>query len=136
MALKQDECDTLSKFTFSYAIPTLLFVGTAGAHIPSDMNWNFLLSFYLGLFAVFLIAIVLAKLALALSSKEQSVFAVCATYCNATILGVPLCQQIFGKDSLLPLFMIISIQKTLGQARKNPLGSLIASDDQFGNKNG
>lgn len=109
-AFKQDECETLSKFSFNYAIPTLLFVGTAKANLPVDGNWNFLLSFYLGLFALYFIAIVFAKTVFSLGSKEQSVFALCSTYSNTTILGVPLCHQILGKDSLLPLFVIISIQ--------------------------
>lgn len=69
-----------------------------------------MLSFYLGVFAVYLIAMLCANLLLSLSPKEQSVFALCSTYSNTTILGVPICHQILGKDSLLPLFMIISIQ--------------------------
>ncbi len=104
------ETDGISKFTFTLAVPALLFISTTRVNIPDFAVWDFIFSFYAGVIIVFLCGIVLAKHIFHYDHASQSVFGVSAAYSNTTIVGIPVCLQTLGPDSMLPLFIIISIQ--------------------------
>lgn len=107
--LTQADGDSIARFTFSFLIPTLLFINMAQMKIPQDMNWNFLSAYYLAVFIVYFLSIGLSALLFAFSASEQSVFALGASYSNTTVVGIPVCVYALGKDALLPLFILISI---------------------------
>lgn len=86
----------LSKFVFTFLIPALLFIGTAKAKIPDDMQWKFLFSYYVAVFFVYLIGAVIAKVFFNCSNQEQSIFGMGAAYSNATIVGIPICIYVLG----------------------------------------
>ena len=107
--LKQEECDALSKFVFTFVIPSLLFIGTAKAKLPDNMDWGFLLAFYGAVMLVYIISVTIGKFVFGYSDQEQSVFGMGAAYSNATIVGIPVCVYALGDGILLPLFILISI---------------------------
>jgi predicted permease len=111
--LSQNDCDSISTFVFTYIIPMLLFIGTAKAKIPDNMEWEFLFSYYTALLFVYLLSIILGKVIFGFSASEQSVFGMGSSYSNATIIGIPVCIYVLGEESLLPLFIIISIHNLI-----------------------
>ena len=111
--LSENDCDSISTFVFTYIIPMLLFIGTAKANIPDNMEWEFLFSYYAALLFVYLLSIILGKLFFGFSVSEQSVFGMGSSYSNATIIGIPVCMYVLGEKSLLPLFIIISIHNLI-----------------------
>lgn len=120
--LTQGESSALSKFVFTYAIPSLLFIGTATANLPPAIPWEFFLSYYLAVAFVYGLGILIAKYVYGYAASEQSAFGMGAAYSNTSIVGVPVCLQALGKESLLPLFMLISVHCLLLFA----FGTLIA----------
>ncbi len=111
--LSENDCDSISTFVFTYIIPMLLFIGTAKAKIPDNMEWEFLFSYYAALLFVYLFSIILGKLLFGFSIFELSVFGMGASYSNVTIIGIPVCMYVLGEKSLLPLFIIISIHNLI-----------------------
>jgi len=107
--LSRNDCDSIAKFVFNYLIPILLFTGTVKAEIPDNMQWEFLFSYYIALFFIYVLGIVLAKLVFNFSVVEQSVFSMGCSYSNSTIVGIPVCLYALGERAMLPLFIILSI---------------------------
>ena len=107
--LSPADADSIATFVFTYPIPLLLFLGTVNARFPENMEWAFLLSYYLALIVVFLLTLGLSRMARGFSSPEQSVFSTAAVYANTTVIGIPVVMLVLGESALLPLFIIISI---------------------------
>lgn len=108
--MSEQETAAISKFTFTFAIPFLLFSSTVRSELPGTIEWTFLLSFYGPVVLVFLIAIFAGCSLFRSDEKTQSVFGVSATYSNTTILGIPVCLELLGEASLVPLFVILYVQ--------------------------
>lgn len=104
---------TLEKVSFNIFIPCLLFYGTATADFPDHIEWSLLAGFYIPVFIVYLLAMLTGKMLFSYKLVQQSVFGMGAAYSNVTIVGIPLCLQLFGEDAFLPLFIIISIHNIL-----------------------
>ena len=107
--LSSSEGLTLEKVSFNIFIPCLLFYGTATADFPDHIEWNLLAGFYIPVFIVYLVAMLMGRLLFSYELVQQSVFGMGAAYSNITIVGIPLCLQLFGEEAFLPLFIIISI---------------------------
>jgi|SRR5690554_2041534 predicted permease len=108
--ISEQETNAISKFAFAFAIPVLLFYSAARSELPSTIEWTFLLSFYGPVALVFLLAIFAGSSLFRSDEKTQSVFGVSSTYSNTTILGIPLCLELLGEASLVPLFVILCVQ--------------------------
>ena len=108
--ISEQETAAVTKFAFTFAIPVLLFSSTARSELPGTIEWAFLLSFYGPVVLVFLAAILAGHSLFRDDQKTQSVFGVTATYSNTTILGIPICLQLLGEESLVPLFLILYVQ--------------------------
>jgi hypothetical protein len=102
--------NSLSRFSFSLLIPSLLFINTAEAEIDLGASLDLLLGYYGAVLVTYLTALLLAKSLFGYNAREQSVFAMGATYPNSTVIGIPLVLQALGEEALTPLFLIISIQ--------------------------
>ena len=59
--LATNETDVLERLSFNFLIPCLLFLGTATADFPADMDWHFLFAFYLVVLLVYLIGMGIGK---------------------------------------------------------------------------
>lgn len=107
--LKHQECDAIAKLVFSILIPALLFSTTAKAEFPENMAWEFFFAYYTVALGIYVLAIGLSKYVYGYNEAEQSVFGMGAAYGNITIIGIPVCTLALGAESLIPLFVIISI---------------------------
>lgn len=125
--LSGGDCRSISKFSFNFLIPLLLFIGTVHTEIPGNMEWTFLLSYYVVLLFIFGLSVCLGKVVFQFSASEQSVFSMGASYSNATIVGIPVCVYALGESSILPLFMIISIHNLVLFS----LGFIVAERNAF-----
>jgi malonate transporter len=104
---------TLEKISFNIFIPCLLFYGTATANFPDHIEWSLLAGFYVPVFIIYLSALLIGKMLFSYNLVQLSVFGMGASYSNITIVGIPLCLQLFGDEAFLPLFIIISIHNIL-----------------------
>ncbi len=125
--LSQKEISSLSKFTFNYTIPILLFTSTAKSDIPENIEWSFLFSFYGAVSFIFILTTVLSKFQFKCPPSEQGVLAVSASYSNTTIVGIPICSYVLGDQSMLPLIIIISIQNLFIYS----LGIIVSESENF-----
>ena len=104
---------SLEKVSFNILIPCLLFFGTATADFPETIDWTLLGGFYISVLIVYLFGMLIARLLYTYSLTELSVIGMGSSYSNVTIIGIPLCLQVFGNAAFLPIFIIISIHNIL-----------------------
>ena len=103
----------LSLFVFNFAVPMLLFRTLANTELPAEVPWDYLLSYYLGTFAVFGFGMLTGRVAFARRLDEQGILGFNAAYSNSVLLGIPLVLTTFGEAASLPLFIIIALHSLL-----------------------
>ncbi len=111
--LNISEIEGISKFVFNFVIPMLLFKSTYRAEFTDNFEWEFLGSYYLGILLLFIIGVLVSKYVFGHNSFEQSVFGLGASYSNTVIIGVPVCYSALGEQSLLPIFILISVHNAV-----------------------
>jgi hypothetical protein len=99
----------LSRFVFNLAIPVLLFNALYSLELPPEINWQFLLSYYVVVLLIFGFSVGLGRFRFTLTPRQQGVFAIGATYSNLGLVGLPIITIGLGEEALLPLLTIISI---------------------------
>ena len=98
----------LSLFVFNFALPLMLFRAIAQADLPDTMPWGYLLSYYIGAFAVFGLAMAAGHKLFARRLDEQAVLGLGAGFSNTGMLGIPLVMTAYGPSAALPLFVMIA----------------------------
>ncbi|NBB81940.1 MAG: hypothetical protein GVY28_00890 [Alphaproteobacteria bacterium] len=99
----------LSRFVFTFAIPILLFRTLAGTELPSDPPWTYLLSYYGGVTAIFLLSMLIARIFFGQPLEGQAVVGMAGSFSNTVLLGAPLILTAFGEAATLPLFLLIAL---------------------------
>lgn len=107
------EIRALEKLTFSFLLPIMLFYGTATAALPEVMDWDLLWSYYLAILVVYLAGMLIARLRYGPDQVRLSVIGMGCAYPNVTILGIPICLELLGEASFVPMFMLISLNNLL-----------------------
>ncbi len=126
--LRPEEAVVLSRFTFTLAIPCLLFVSLATASIPAGTGGSLLLAYYIPVLTVYLLAAWLGWTLFSLDAPQRSVLAMGAAYSNTTVIGIPLAVQTLGREALVPLFLLIAVQNLF----LFTVGTLVAEFGQGG----
>ncbi|MFO1070323.1 MAG: AEC family transporter [Geminicoccaceae bacterium] len=103
----------LAAFVFWFAIPVMLFRNVAGQAMPETIPWGYLLSYYLGTFAVFAAAGLLAGPLFRTSVEERVLLGFGSAYGNIVLLGTPLALAAFGPPATLPFFLILSVHSVI-----------------------
>lgn len=103
----------LSVFVFNFALPLMLFRAIAQSELPDALPWGYLLSYYVGAFAVFGLAMVAARLLFGRALREQGVLGLGASFSNTGMLGIPLVMTAYGPSAALPLFVLIACHSLL-----------------------
>lgn len=111
--LAAGETDVLERLSFNFLIPCLLFLGTATADFPADMDWHFLFAFYLVVLLVYLLGMGIGSSVFHFKRRENAVFGMGGAYSNVTVLGVPITLELLGDVALVPMFVIISVHNLL-----------------------
>lgn len=103
----------LSLFVFNFAVPVMMFRTIATIELPSTVNWGFLLSYYLGAAAVFILAMIVGRFGFGRAVDEQTILGTGASHSNLVLLGIPLILTTYGEQAALPLFLIIVFSNPL-----------------------
>ncbi|ENO83840.1 AEC family transporter [Thauera linaloolentis] len=103
----------LSLFVFNFALPLMLFRAIAQAELPDTMPWGYLLSYYIGAFVVFGLAMAAGRTLFARRLDEQAVMGIGAGFSNTAMLGIPLVMTAYGPSAALPLFVMIACHSLL-----------------------
>ncbi|MFN4065471.1 AEC family transporter [Azoarcus communis] len=103
----------LSLFVFNFALPLMLFRAIAQAELPDAMPWGYLLSYYIGAFVVFGLAMLAGRMMFARRLDEQGVIGLGAAFSNTGMLGIPLVMTAYGPSAALPLFVMIACHSLL-----------------------
>jgi len=111
--LNQGGVHGLVLFVFNFAIPILLFRSLAVMELPEDIRWSFLLSFYVGSFAVFGAGMVAGKVLFRRVLADQAIFGMGAGFSNTVLMGIPILFTAFGPDATLPTLLIIAFHGPL-----------------------
>ncbi|MCG6957869.1 MAG: AEC family transporter, partial [Gemmatimonadetes bacterium] len=90
-------------FVFNLAIPALLLRSMAGLEIPQNIQWSFLVAFYVGSFTVWALGIATARLVFDRPLDEGAIFGMGAAFSNTVMVGVPVILTAFGPEASLPL---------------------------------
>ncbi len=101
--------DGLAKFSFTVAIPILLFKTMADVtHLPTP-HWTLTLAFFGGGAIVFIVAHVIGKYFFNLSSEERTMFGITGIYSNDVQLGIPITLSLLGAQALPSIALIFSL---------------------------
>lgn len=103
----------LSQFVFNFAIPVLLFRTLAGAQLPHNLPWTYLLSYYGGVASVFLTSMIISRIFFQQPLEGQTVHGLGGAFSNTVLLGTPLILTAFGDEATLPLFLLIAFHGVL-----------------------
>jgi len=111
--LNQGGVHGLVIFVFNFAIPLLLFRTLAVTELPEDIRWSFLLSFYVGSFAVFAAGMAAGKSLFRRVLADQAIFGMGAGFSNTVLMGIPILFTVFGPEATLPTLLIIAFHGPL-----------------------
>jgi malonate transporter len=106
--LRPPDVTGLAAYVFNIAAPVLLFHSLARLEIPAEINWGYLLAYYLAAFAVYGLGMLVSRWRFRHSRPEQGVFGMAAAYSNTLLIGLPVVVGAFGDEALLPILLIIS----------------------------
>jgi len=107
------DIEGISRFVFTFAIPVMLFNSMAKIDLPKQLDYAFLLSYYLVAILIFGLGMWVSKRLFNYSPQEQSIFGMGSSYSNALLIGLPLISAGLGDEALLPVFMLISIHSAI-----------------------
>ena len=95
-------------FAFTFSIPALLVRSMADIALPSELDLRFLASFYGASVVVYLIGLAAARFVFDQGLAEQAIFALCASFSNLVLMGIPVVLATVGPDAMLPMMLIIA----------------------------
>ena len=110
--LSQEGLRGLTAYTFYVAFSALLFRAMREVRLQ-DLDAGILLAYFGGVAAIWLLAMVVGRLAFGLKLAEQAMMALGSTFSNGVGLGIPLVLATWGHDGLVPLLMIISVHSAM-----------------------
>ncbi len=98
----------INNFVFYVAIPALLFRSMSTLKVPETVDGSIIPAFFIPALGVFLLGILIARLALRLNLDQAAIFAMGSTFGNNVLMGIPLILLAFGEEGLLAHLFIIS----------------------------
>ena len=104
--------DALNRFTFSVAVPALLFRLMSDFSRMPSVDARLLVAFFGGCLLVFVLGRVVARRLYALDGVGQSVFAIGGVFSNNVLVGVPIAKVTLG-DAAMPTVSLIVVFNAL-----------------------
>ncbi|MFI6642945.1 AEC family transporter [Streptomyces sp. NPDC050504] len=105
----------LSRFAFTFAMPSLLFLTMSRSH-PGAVFAPGVLVFAVGLVLVFAVALALGRWAFRRSQADGAIGAMTAAYVNSANLGIPIALHVLGDTSFViaaALFQLLFVTPTI-----------------------
>lgn len=106
--LGADLSDHLNNYAVRLAVPVLLFDSMYRVDFQQAFHPRMLAAFYVGAFAAFFIAVLLARVIWKRRPGESVAVGFCAFFSNTVILGLSIVERAFGETVLAPAIGIIS----------------------------
>lgn len=103
----------LVRFVVFFAIPALLFRSLAMVELPVQIEWAFLLSFYVGSLAVYALGMITARYLYGWPAAVQAIFGMSAGFSNTVLIGIPVLLTAYGPDASLPVFLLVALHSPL-----------------------
>jgi len=94
-------------FVFTFSIPALLFDSLAVMTLPDDLDWGFLIAFYVASFVTYGLGVLVGGAGFRRSLDEQAIFGMGAAFSNLVLMGIPVVLTALGPDASLPMLIII-----------------------------
>ena len=111
--LSVSEVTGLSRFVFLIAFPVLLFNSFAKMDLPDRVDWGFMLSYYLAAVSIYFLAMFIQRTGFSGALADQAIFGLGSAFSNLVLVGLPIISGAFGDETILPLFMIVSVQSPI-----------------------
>ena len=95
-------------FVFNFAIPILLFRSLAQTELPPDIQWAFLISYFVPAVILFGAGLALARFVFRRPLADQAIFGMGACFSNTVLIGIPILFTAYGSEATLPTLLIIA----------------------------
>lgn len=102
------EAEAVERLAFWFLIPCLLFLGTATADFPADIDWRYLLAFYATVLCVYGAGMAVGRLLFGYRLRQLAVFGMGGAYSNVTVLGIPITVELLGTEAFVPMLLVIT----------------------------
>lgn len=94
-------------FVFTFSIPALLLSSLATLEIPADIEWGFLIAFYVGSLFTWAIGLALGRFVFDRPLADQAIFGLGAAFSNLFLIGLPVVLTALGDEASFPMMLII-----------------------------
>ena len=94
------DIDALVRFCQNIGIPILLFYNILNLNLNIVFEVGMWFSYYSSLFACFLIGFLATRYFFFQRTADAIAFGFCAMFSNGVLLGLPICELVFGNESL------------------------------------
>ncbi len=111
--LSPSDTDGLSRFVFSVALPMLLFDSLTSSRFPDSFSWTFFIAFYAVAYLVFGLGVLAGRSWFHLVPGEQAILGLGSSYSNLVLVGLPIVVAGLGRQAVLPLLALVSVQNLL-----------------------
>ena len=98
----------LTKFVFYFALSAMLFRFSANLSLGDVFDLPFMLAYFVGTLAVYLIATLVALIR-RISVEQTAIEAQCAVIGNIGFLGLPMLALLLGDASVGPIMMMLAV---------------------------
>jgi malonate transporter len=105
--------EALNAFVYWFALPPVLFLSMASVPLSDVFNWPFIWTFVLGMAAVALPSVLVAKLFFPNSFSGLTLHGLTAIFANTGYMGIPLFIAAFGPDGALPAVIATAVNSAL-----------------------
>jgi predicted permease len=95
-------------FVFNFAIPILLFRSLALTELPPDIQWAFLISYFVPSLILFGAGLALGRVVFKRAPADQAIFGMGACFSNTVLIGIPILFTAYGPEATLPTLLIIA----------------------------
>ncbi|MGV3592073.1 MAG: AEC family transporter [Gammaproteobacteria bacterium] len=124
------EAAAIERIAFWFLIPCLLFLGTATADFPADIDWRYLFAFYVTVLLVYGAGMALGRALFGFRSRELAVFGMGGAYSNVTVLGIPITVELLGDSAFVPMLLVITFHNLVLYTS----GTMLAAASDTGGK--
>lgn len=100
-------------FVFNLAVPALLFRSMATGLPQDGAGLSVVYVYYLGAAIVFVLSMLIGRIAFGYDLAHQALMAITATFSNAVLIGIPLVFSAFGREGQIAVLLITSLHSAI-----------------------
>ena len=105
--------DAVMRFSQTFALPCVLFMGVARLDLSLAYNPGLMLSFYVGAFTSFAFCFFGALWIFRRPLEDAVAIGFCGMFSNSLLLGLPITERAYGTEALVDNYAILSIHSPL-----------------------